>query len=211
MWEVLAPVLSFTQIQTVGVLRDELHQKKQINRLPVFPKEEMKGIEIKAVLSYHSNQLLTYSGSCFSLTRAGLETTGWNCHGGLWGWEGGRYRTSKAVLNLQMSLPFRAVHFVCVFQVMPLTFWEKQLPHCSSTRFMTVLSVSSATLTTQMILHWSTAVCTHGMPGYNVSDPVLPLPLFHVTVMVPDSMGLLAFCNCRYSFIWRRHLDTSCV
>lgn len=32
-------------------------QKTQINRLPVSPKEQMKGTEIKAVLCYHSNWL----------------------------------------------------------------------------------------------------------------------------------------------------------
>lgn len=57
-----------------GVLCDGLPQKKQINRLPVAPKEEIKGIKIKAVLGYHSNQPLKYSGSCSSVTRAGIET-----------------------------------------------------------------------------------------------------------------------------------------
>lgn len=44
-----------------------------------------------------------------------------------------------------------------------------------------------------------------------LSDPFLHLPFLHVTMMIPDSMGLLAFCNCWYSFIWRWHLDMSCV
>lgn len=57
-----------------------------------------------------------------------------------------------------MPLPFRASQFVCVFRVTLLTFWEKQLPHCSSTGLVMALSVSSVMLTTQIILHWSTAV-----------------------------------------------------
>lgn len=70
----LSPVLSFTQIQTVAVLRDELHQKK--TKTASFPQRGVERIKIKAVLGYHRNQLLAYSGSCFSLSRTGLETTG---------------------------------------------------------------------------------------------------------------------------------------
>lgn len=57
-----------------GVLRDELYQKKQRNVASFPPQEEMKEIKIKVVLGYHSNQLLKCSGSCSSVTRAGIET-----------------------------------------------------------------------------------------------------------------------------------------
>lgn len=104
-----------------------------------------------------------------------------------------------------MSLRFRAAQFVCIFQVKLLTFYKKHFPHCSHTRFVTLLSMSAGMLTAQILLHLSTAACSQGMPGHCSTPLSLSClsQLVHTIAIVLDNMGLpiFWFLICYFSFI----------